>query len=699
MKTRLTFLLIALITTFAIAQTPLKKISGNTEIYTADDVNNDFVSSDTTIAINGVTNLLTSNPEFTIDIPVVGTNAIVEKALNAASNSFIHNDATVAINGITKTLESNPEFEIIPEVDTNAIIDKAMVIASNSFIHNDAYVTINSNKYDLESNPTITIDIPVVDTNAIVEESIEQSLNLASNSFVHNDATIAINGITNQLTSNPEFTIDVPVVDTNAIMEKVLDDAQDIFLPAYTDNDCRVVVDEVQFDGGIQVYGETIQEIIKNTVKFGGPLMLPFARISGVKTSRVSQYFKDGEQIAVGGLMCTPYIREDNVNIFDTSEAKFLDKTPNDVATSFGDTSTMVWSIGDPSGIPIGNNTTGFWWRTSGDIADGEWDVNIANTQSKHKTRKSFTPSTGVLYIEGNEPNSTQDYINGGIEGYISLTGKTMFPWVDWDGLNTTNAVRNPNFWAADIDLTCVSPVATEIDKSGINPVQYGNYAQCVAITRRHVITSKHWHCAPNGGQVHFYDRNGQPFVCGIEKTATIAGDLQISKLDRDLPDTITPAKIIRPDHANYKFIFNSHGDTRTFISNNATMRMPHYMEAIHARSFCSRSLFVLDNSLLLQSIQTYIPTNRMYSTGSYWWQDQKFTGGDSSTPIMGYINSQTVLFCVLESVNGSGPNVSYYSGDIRNQINAWAEEDAGTDKETQFTEISWLDVSAMPDP
>jgi hypothetical protein len=112
----------------------------------------------------------------------------------------------------------------------------------------------------------------------------------------------------------------------------------------------------------------------------------------------------------------------------------------------------------------------------------------------------------------------------------------------------TATYVRNPNCWAASLDMTCMSPW----NSTGVT--QYA----CTLITPRHVIMAKHVPIAV-GATVRFVAADNTVVTRTVTarwlQSTTITGlydDLAIGLLDDDVPATISFAKCLPPDWETY---------------------------------------------------------------------------------------------------------------------------------------------------
>lgn len=108
--------------------------------------------------------------------------------------------------------------------------------------------------------------------------------------------------------------------------------------------------------------------------------------------------------------------------------------------------------------------------------------------------------------------------------------------------------VRSTTDWSADIDLTAVS-VGYNVDGGtflGAYPV--------TAITPRHVVRAYHVTEWDTGAiQYRFVGSDGATVTRTVSSFARVGStDIEIAKLDSDLPSTVTPARVLGSDYAEY---------------------------------------------------------------------------------------------------------------------------------------------------
>lgn len=130
----------------------------------------------------------------------------------------------------------------------------------------------------------------------------------------------------------------------------------------------------------------------------------------------------------------------------------------------------------------------------------------------------------------------------------VAASISTSMPlYTSYDILGGEEFTRNSSFWAADLDLTCISPW----NRDALN--------QCAgtAITKRHVIFASHY-AVSVGNQIVFVTNSNEIVTRTVSarndlpSTSLYYPDITIITLDTDLPDSITPCKFLPENYENY---------------------------------------------------------------------------------------------------------------------------------------------------
>ena len=99
--------------------------------------------------------------------------------------------------------------------------------------------------------------------------------------------------------------------------------------------------------------------------------------------------------------------------------------------------------------------------------------------------------------------------------------------------VNGSNGVfqLNTNFWARDLDLSCVSVWNTSDNPGG---------RTATLITQKHVVMAKHWPASTYA----FCNTNGVMLRRTVLQWSNISDDLRLGRLDEALPESFTPAHV-----------------------------------------------------------------------------------------------------------------------------------------------------------
>ena len=307
---------------------------------------------------------------------------------------------------------------------------------------------------------------------------------------------------------------------------------------------------------------------------------------------------------------------------------------------------------------------------------------------------KSAAGSNACWAWTGDVPGTLREKANADLEALRRVAGKSIdaFTW-DVGMWAEGTKVRNPNYWAAAVDLTCVSPAyfITNTPQGGCD------HRTATAVTRRHVIGADHYHVAPGEGRLQFYDGESRLVTRGISKGASIGTDLWLGMLDEDLPEGIEPARILRTnDWDKLAAVFPAGAERRTWAphSESATNRMSR-LEALHMRAGSYRSVW-LDVEGMTQpdasgqwTVRAWTNAGPYGTSSRYANTNRPFIGGDSGSPVLLWLDGQTVVAETLSEAGGRGPNVSALAGAVEAQIRAWG----GTGE----TNLYWCDLGKWP--
>lgn len=214
---------------------------------------------------------------------------------------------------------------------------------------------------------------------------------------------------------------------------------------------------------------------------------------------------------------------------------------------------------------------------------------------------------------------------------------------------NGTNFVLNPEFWANDVDTSCVS-----MWNDAMKDIWGGDCSQWhkagTAISKRHIITA--WHYAiPLGTRVWFMGNDGVSYYRIVTGCRSIGGDICIQLLDSDLPDAVVPVKIIPRNYMN-------------FIRSAKRLPVVTFDQ--------EEKLIVADSS----AFKDY--SNRSEATGALRPTDstrlafyENVISGDSGNPRFLLVRNKLALVSVMHyGGTGSGCLISHYAEEIQQAMN-----------------------------
>jgi hypothetical protein len=163
-------------------------------------------------------------------------------------------------------------------------------------------------------------------------------------------------------------------------------------------------------------------------------------------------------------------------------------------------------------------------------------------TAHTKRTTVSFSSclQTNAEYITPTDVGSSLAYFVDKAIDTVGVTDPAVLDLYTTRDHNTPNYVRNTDLWLSKYtqQLTCLS-VWTEEGND--------NQRLTTAITPRHTVSATHSGYAPDvGTDVRFVTADNQVVTRTVVQQQDIAGeDITICLLDTDLPDTITPAKVV----------------------------------------------------------------------------------------------------------------------------------------------------------
>ena len=195
---------------------------------------------------------------------------------------------------------------------------------------------------------------------------------------------------------------------------------------------------------------------------------------------------------------------------------------------------------------------------------------------------------------------------------------------------------KNQNFWLRGIDFSCASPWND----------RYGNFRAGTAISKRHIVFSKHFPLSP-GTRIIFIGEDGGICPSYIEKTRPIDQcDIMIASLTADLTPNITPAKIL--PHNFDKYIGD--GEGLPVVTFNK------YEQAALS------DLYPISTNKPSAHMMGQVPHDKRWLSGRL-----PLEAGDSGNPAFLLIGNQPILlYCVMWSGYGGGPSILYFREEIQ---------------------------------
>ncbi len=148
-------------------------------------------------------------------------------------------------------------------------------------------------------------------------------------------------------------------------------------------------------------------------------------------------------------------------------------------------------------------------------------------------------------YVSGSLARECSDEIDSRLSGKTPSVAKPIFSTANH---SAASYVRNTGCWAADVNLTSVSPWNSSS----------GAVFGVTAISPRHILIQRHVAgYFPNGTSIRFVTVGNVVVTRTLSSQSPLASegyayDLVIGKLDSDLPGTITPAKVLPASLADY---------------------------------------------------------------------------------------------------------------------------------------------------
>jgi len=227
--------------------------------------------------------------------------------------------------------------------------------------------------------------------------------------------------------------------------------------------------------------------------------------------------------------------------------------------------------------------------------------------------------------------------------------------------------VRNTACWAYDLDLTCISPWNS----------QQAEVRAGTLISPRHVAFAAHAK-VQDGTTIRFIEADGtvvtRTVVTTLDhpdyvSTPSAYPDINIGVLDRDVPDSITFAKVLP-------------GNWRDFLipyleSGGGYVPWPAGPAYYKVWGIPTLTVDQEEKALVTDSWKMYVPPEQ---TNAIWdgatpldatrlLFNETIVAGDSGNPICWIINDELVLLSVITNTGPSGANFSYFKDAINTMM------------------------------
>jgi hypothetical protein len=437
----------------------------------------------------------------------------------------------------------------------------------------------------------------------------------------------------------------------------------------------------------------------------GGALFPYFTRVSGTTTNRVNVKVEESNPWKLGSIIAVESW-SNTVNVVDTSNAEFTD-TRNESGDSaephFVDTDTMVYSVGIPDGLGYGDDLpeyTGFWWK---DIKNprqpGGWAFALGSyTNEVPVSIPNSAEQRDWVFVSETDDAVLRKKINDDLEA-LALDSTKSSAQFSGSFSTPSSIARRTDFWAYDMDLTCVSPRFLKNDGSVRN-------IRHTAITRRHIIGANHFKIGVGGGQLMFFDNQNNVYTRRVVNGQQIGKtDLWVGMLDEDLPESIEPARIFHPDDWDKLAIMypeDKYWPLRDDGLKSGAERHSRVASICMVQGSPRFTWFRIDYipgyynkvGTNTSSVVTYTNDLGNFCTSPLYGPSQNpdnysFVGGDSGSPTLLWVDGQTVVVQTMTSAGGGGANVTYLANDVQDLIRSWGG--------TTELNLYWCDLNDWP--
>ncbi len=227
-------------------------------------------------------------------------------------------------------------------------------------------------------------------------------------------------------------------------------------------------------------------------------------------------------------------------------------------------------------------------------------------------------------------------YVDSHLAGKDPGTSRALFS--AGDITTGTGWTRNPKLWCADLDLTCFSPW---------NSLEH-NLQAGTLITRRHILLANHFSnqwtgtppMVPGITTIEFVGRDNVIQTRTITRLTEVKGtDVLIGTLNKDLPDTVTPAQLFPADQGR---------------------AVPPGTPVIYT----GQDKLALVGECAMGAGPVFVLRPAAAPGRAAWTNGGLARVGDSGSPVFLPYKGRAVLLCHFHFPSG-GPNTGYYTAAI----------------------------------
>jgi hypothetical protein len=231
----------------------------------------------------------------------------------------------------------------------------------------------------------------------------------------------------------------------------------------------------------------------------------------------------------------------------DDPETEFLGSTgaPTPLFCSVGGLSStadkrlkIYEASGQDSLTGFDYDLTEYNGKTTTIITDNSGNGNDGTVSTGAGGLDSFWGAREVMRIRANK-----DILSAGVNSRLT-TGQTLASNGDLYSASVPGVsyTRNPDFWAADVDISCMDVWFTNTASSGTGPT----WRRLTMVTPRHGVFADHFGGTTIGDTYGFVGADNVYHTRTIQAYETEIGDsdIRVVLLDSDLPASIIPCKV-----------------------------------------------------------------------------------------------------------------------------------------------------------